>query len=181
MPRIFDNLASDSSLLPALQETLRLSSRADFCVGYSNLCGWGELASYVDDWNQGDGSCRVPIGMQRLPHDDFRDALSLVDRPSSIDNQTTHRLRVQLAKQFRCQLTIGAPTTTGERTLQQLAAQLRARKVVVKLFRFHPLHAKCYLLCKDDPSNPIVGCLGGLNLTFAGLAGQDDIEERWDA
>lgn len=33
MPRIFDNLASDSSLLPALQETLELSSRADFYIG----------------------------------------------------------------------------------------------------------------------------------------------------
>ena len=34
MPRIFDNLASDSSLLPALRETLGLSSRADFYGGY---------------------------------------------------------------------------------------------------------------------------------------------------
>ena len=33
MPRIFDNLAPDSSLLPALQETLGLSSRAGFYVG----------------------------------------------------------------------------------------------------------------------------------------------------
>ena len=40
MPCIFDNLASDSSLLPALQETLGLSSRADFyggCPGNRNL------------------------------------------------------------------------------------------------------------------------------------------------
>ena len=181
MPHIFDNLASDSSLLPALQETLALSSRADFCVGYFNLRGWGGLAPYVDDWNQGDGPCRVLTGMQRLPHDDFRDAPSLGDRPSSMDNRTAHRFRVQLAEQLRRQLTIGSPTNAHERTLQQLAAQLRAKNVVVKLFRRHPLHAKCHLLGRHDPSNPTVGCPSNRNLTFAGLAGQDDFGERRDA
>ena len=40
MPRIFDNLASRSNLMPALQETLALSSRADFSVGCLNLREW---------------------------------------------------------------------------------------------------------------------------------------------
>ena len=181
MPRIFDNLASDTSLLPALRETLDLSSRADFCAGYFNLRGWGGLAPLVDRWQPDDGPCRVLIGMQRLPHDDLRDALSLVDRPSGMDNQTAHHLRVQLAEQLRQQLTIGAPTNADERTLRQLAAQLRAKRVVVKLFRRYLLHAKCYLLGRDDPSNLVVGCPGNRNLTFASLAGQDDIEERRDA
>ena len=175
MPRIFDNLASDSSLLPALQETLDLSLRADFCVGYFNLRGWGGLAPYVDAWGDGDGPCRVLIGMQRLPHDDLREALSLIARPSRIDNQAAHRLRVQLAEQLREQLTIGAPTNADERTLRRLAAQLRAKKVVAKLFLRHPLHAKLYLLFRDDPVNPIVGYLGSSNLTFAGLAGQGEL------
>ena len=175
MPRIFDNLAPDSSLLPALQETLKLSSRADFCVGYFNLRGWGGLAPYVDDWNDSDGPCRVLIGMQRLPHDDLRDALSLVNSPSGMDNQTAHRLKVQLAKQLRQQLTIGAPTNADELTLRRLAAQLRAKKVVVKLFLRHPLHAKLYLLFRDDPINPIVGYLGSSNLTFAGLSAQGEL------
>ena len=175
MPRIFDNLASDTSLLPALRETLDLSSREDFCVGYFNLRGWGGLAPHVDSWQPGDGPCRVLIGMQRLPHEDLRDALSLVDRPSSVDNQTAHRLRVQLAEQLRQQLTIGAPTNADERTLRQLAAQLRAKKVVVKLFLRHPLHAKLYLLFRNDPINPIVGYLGSSNLTFAGLSAQGEL------
>ena len=175
MPRIFDNLAPNSSLLPALQETLGLSSRADFCVGYFNLRGWGGLAPLVDSWQPGDGPCRVLIGMQRLPHDDLRETLSLVDRPSGMDNQTAHRLKVQLAEQLRQQLTIGAPTNADERTLRQLAAQLRAKKVVVKLFLRHPLHAKLYLLFRNDPINPIVGYLGSSNLTFAGLSAQGEL------
>ena len=175
MPRIFDNLQASSSLLPALQGTLALSSRADFCVGYFNLRGWGGLASYVDDWSHDDGPCRVLIGMQRLPHEELREALSLIDRSSGVDNQTAHRLRVQLAEQLRQQLTIGAPTNADEHTLRQLAAQLRAGKVVVKLFLRHPLHAKLYLLFRDDPVNPIVGYLGSSNLTFAGLSGQGEL------
>ena len=175
MPRVFDNLAPDASLLSALQETLALSYRADFCVGYFNLRGWRGLSPHVDDWNDGKGPCRVLIGMQRLPHDELRETLTLVDKPSSMDNQTAHRLRVKLAEQLRQQLTIGAPTNADERTLRQLAAQLRAKKVVVKLFLGHPLHAKLYLLFRDDPINPIVGYLGSSNLTFAGLSAQGEL------
>lgn len=81
MPRIFDNLEPASSLLPALQETLALSHRADFCVGYFNLRGWGGLASYIDDWDTDDGPCRVLIGMQGLSHENLQEALSLFDKP----------------------------------------------------------------------------------------------------
>ena len=196
MPRIFDNLTPDTRLLPTLQETLSHSSRADFCVGYFNLRGWSGLAEYVDRWKQ-EGRCRVLIGMQRPPHDELQSALSLRDRHLGMDNQTANRQRLELAEQFRQQLTIGAPTNADEQALRQLAAQLRTGKVRVKLFLRHSLHAKLYLLYRDDLITPIVGYLGSSNLTLAGLVRQGELnidvldsdaaaklknwfEERWD-
>ena len=175
MPRIFDNLQPGSSLMPALQETLELSSRADFCVGYFNLRGWGGLAPYVDMWDETQGPCRVLIGMQRLPDEELRTAFSLKDNHALIDQQAASRLKTQLAQQLRDQLSFGAPSNADERTLRQLVNQLKAGKVTVKLFLRHPLHAKLYLLHRDDPINPIVGYMGSSNLTFAGLAGQGEL------
>ena len=147
MPRIFDNLAPGSSLLPALQETLDLSSRADFCVGYFNLRGWGGLAPLVDRWQPDDGPCRVLIGMQRLPHDDLRDALSLVDRPSGMDNQTAHSSESPVGRTASpaTQLSVLLPTPTSG-PCGSWPHSFALKEVVVKLFRRYLLHAKCYLL-----------------------------------
>ncbi|MCI0665494.1 MAG: SNF2-related protein, partial [Acidobacteria bacterium] len=50
-----------------------------------------------------------------------------------------------------------------------------AKKIIVKLFLRHPLHAKLYLLFRQDRINPIVGYLGSSNLTFAGLSQQGEL------
>ena len=84
------------------------------------------------------------------------------------------RLKRKLAEEFREQLTIGAPTNEDEAGLRRLAKQIKAKKVVVKLFLKHPLHAKLYLLFRPDPINPTVGYLGSSNLTLSGLSHQGD-------
>ena len=174
MPRIFDNI--DQNLLPALAETMKVSDRADFCVGYFNLRGWRQIDEYVERWTGGDGyCCRLLVGMQRLPQEEFRTAMSLFGNEGRLDNQTALRLKKKLAEEFREQLTIGAPSNEDEGGLRRLASQIKARKVVVKLFLRHPLHAKLYLLFRPDPINPAVGYLGSSNLTFAGLSQQGEL------
>src|SRR5437667_1583689 len=174
MPRIFDNI--DRELLPSLKETLEVSDRSDFCVGYFNLRGWKKLDSHVEQWSgQENSRCRLLVGMQRLPADDLREWLSLIHADQTIDNQTALRLKKKLAEEFREQLTFGVPTNEDEGGLRRLAAQLKAGKLVVKLFLRHTLHAKLYLLFRPDKINPIVGYLGSSNLTLSGLSHQGEL------
>ena len=174
MPRIFDNLEPNSTLISALQTTMALSNRADFCIGYFNLRGWKHVGPYVEPWSGGDQKCRILVGMQRLPHHQLRGNLSLLGR-QSVDNQTAHRLRQQMAREFRDQLIVGVPSDSDESALQRLASQLRAGKVAVKLFLRYQLHAKLYLFFRSDPISPMVGYLGSSNLTFSGLEGQGEL------
>ena len=182
MPRIFDNI--DSRLLPALLDALGSAARADFCVGYFNLRGWRLLAAPVDAWPGGEGAqARLLVGMHR-PAD--RELLRqwLGETPAAaggagagrVDRQTQVRLKRKLAREFRDQLQVGVPTDADEAGLRRLARQLRAGKVVVRLFLAHPLHAKLYLAHRDgDATSPAVGFVGSSNLTLAGLRHQGEL------
>jgi hypothetical protein len=174
MPRIFDNI--ELELLPALRQTLEISERADFCVGYFNLRGWRSIDALIDKWTGGTGQqCRLLVGMQRMPQDELREAYSLLPHDDQMSNQAVVRLKRRLAEEFRAQLTMGAPTDEDEAGLRRLSAQLKAGKLAVKLHLRHALHAKLYLCFRPDPNNPITGFLGSSNLTLSGLSHQGEL------
>jgi hypothetical protein len=174
MPQIFDNI--ETQFHPALKQALELSDRADFCVGYFNLRGWRSIADCVERWRGGEGACcRVLVGMERLAEEELRKAFRLAGGIEGIDNATALRTKHQVALAFRDQLMVGAPTSADEQGLRQLSRQLRSRKVVVKLFLRHTLHAKLYLAFRTDPLNPRTAYLGSSNLTFSGLKFQGEL------
>lgn len=181
MPTIYDNI--DNHLTIGLNDTLELSKRTDFCVGYFNLRGWKEVADKIDALKgaeiiEGEEKynrfCRLLVGMQKMPVDILRDYFKY-DKDTSIDQAEAVKLKKRLAQEFKDQLTIGIPTEADERALRKLSRQLKENKVTVKLHLSYTLHAKLYLAYSDDKRVPIVGFLGSSNLTLAGLSKQGEL------
>jgi len=163
MPKIFDNL--NQQLLPSLQETIKVAYRADFCIGYFRLSGWQHIDTYIDKFSGGEGNCcRLLIGI-------YGDKPEIIP----IDNQTAIQFKKKLAAEFREQLAQTIPSNQQETTLRRLVQQLRDKKVIIKLFLKSPLHAKLYLLFRNDKFSPVIGYLGSSNLTYAGLSGQGEL------
>ena len=181
MPKIYDNI--ENHLTKGLNETLELSQRTDFCVGYFNLRGWKEVAERIDSLpgatvTEGEDQlhryCRLLVGMQKMPVDILRDYFRN-DDDHIIDQAEAVKLKKKLAQEFKDQLTIGTPTEADEKALRRLSQQMKDNKVVVKLHLRYTLHAKLYLAFSDDKRVPVVGFLGSSNLTLAGLARQGEL------
>ncbi|NLD37035.1 MAG: NgoFVII family restriction endonuclease [Desulfatiglans sp.] len=181
MPRIYDNI--EHHLSKGLTETLNLSKRCDFCVGYFNLRGWHEIADKIDSLDgmlvtesedQTHRVCRLLVGMQKLPAEILKESF-LHDDSYLIDQAEMLKLKKRLAAEFKEQLTIGTPSERDEIYLRKLSRQLKENRVVVKLHLKHPLHAKLYLAYSDDVRIPVVGFLGSSNLTLAGLSKQGEL------
>ena len=174
MSSIYDNIAQP--FLPELQAYLKQAYRADFCVGYFNLRGWRQIDADIEQFEGGDGqACRLLVGMYRLPKDELRRALAIGVEPERIDQGQAIRLQTLMAQEFRQQLTYGAPSAADEEGLQRLRSQLLARKLQVKLFLRHPLHAKLYLIYRRDRATPIISYVGSSNLTLSGLRSQGEL------
>lgn len=173
MPKIYDNI--ENNLVVGLNNTLSVSYRSDFCVGYFNLRGWKEVANEIERFEGNDDKrCRLLVGMQKLPLDIIKDYFSKVDA-NGIDNKEALNIKKRLAQEFKEQLTIGVPTEADEQGLRKLSAQIKKKKVSVKLFLRHTLHAKLYLLFRDDQITPLIGYVGSSNLTLAGLVKQGEL------
>lgn len=172
MPKIFDNI--DNHLIKGLKDTLEVSNKADFCVGYFNLRGWKQVATEIDKYSgTDDNRCRLLVGMHRAPQDLIKDYY--FEEETELDNKSVIDLKKKLAEEFKNQLTYGIPSNDDEKALQKLARQIRNKKVIVKLFLRHTLHAKLYLCYRNDKVYPVMGYVGSSNLTLSGLSKQGEL------
>ena len=138
--------------------------------------GWKAIDAEIAQWSGGEGGCyRLLVGMQKAPEEILRDGLAATPEPELVDNQTAVRHKRALAEGFRRQLALGSPTNDDEQGLRRLATQLRAQQVIVKLFLRHSLHAKLYLLHREDANSPVTGFVGSSNLSMAGLKKQGEL------
>ena len=193
MSRIFDNI--EELFEDGLRDLLGNPGvvRADFCVGYFNLRGWGKVADAVDVLPGGEvlemdprdrpvpvtRTCRLLIGMHRREDELLAEAYAPSKAPS-VDRDRVLRWRRQAVDAFRRQLTLGAPTAADEKALRALRRQLAEGRVVVKLHLAHQLHAKLYLAYRpSDRSHPVTSVMGSSNLTFSGLVRNGELNAEF--
>jgi len=176
MPTIYDNI--ETKLTEGLRNAMAGATSVDACVGYFNLRGWNQLSESVDQLAS-DRACRLLVGMSVGPDEELRAHL----QSSFGSNGTAPRIDPagakkhvdRVLKQFHTQLIQGLPTNASEATLRKLVAQLRSGKLTIRLYVRHPLHAKLYLVTRQELITPVVGYLGSSNLTFSGLSGNGEL------
>lgn len=176
--KIFDNI--DQLLIDALLKTLHKARRADFCIGFFRLSGWGEVADAIDHFAGGDEDCcRVLIGMPESPDEELRRLQRQLRKgPVELDLARAAQLKSRVATEFRKQLVGMTPTNKDEVALKKLCQQIQDGKVKVRLHLSHNLHAKLYLAHREDADNPVTAYLGSSNLTMNGLRSQGELNTK---
>jgi len=176
MPTIYDNI--NLKLADGLRNAMVGATSLDACVGYFNLRGWNQVADSVEHLPS-DQACRLLVGMSVAPNDELKQHLQAGFRgqsePQRPDATMARKCVDQVLRQFHDQLVQGLPSNASESTLRRLVDQLKRKKVVIKLFARHPLHAKLYLVHRQDLITPVIGYLGSSNLTFSGLSGNGEL------
>lgn len=192
MSRIIDNLTPESEFSTILRDAIREQGvlRADFCVGYFNLRGWGFIADEIDhlagcEVIEGDmgekkhRTVRLLVGMpcseEELLHD-------LYGRKHYLpDADYLQKCKKKLAENFRKQICIGSASKRDEQILRTLQRQLKEKKLSVKLHLRNRLHAKLYLAYNPTSKfKKVYAFLGSSNLTFSGLAAQGELNAAID-
>ena len=168
MPKIYDNIGS--SVLDGLRQWMKNARRADFCVGYFNLRGWGKVADSVEQLSGGgsDEPCRLLIGMSKTPRQLMREECRAVPSQEFTQGVVPKMIQGAIAE-FSEQLQCGIPTAEDQRYLQTLETQIRDGKVRAKFHGRHPLHAKLYIVHREDDAAKLAAIVGSSNLTLAGL------------
>jgi superfamily II DNA or RNA helicase len=173
LPKVIDNI--QIQLLEELRQLLEVSHAADFCVGYFHLRGWRKICDLIEGFKGADDEqARVLVGMGHQPDRELMDFLRLLP-VTEADRREMKQRETELVEAFKKQLTFGLPDAATIVGLQKLARQLREKKVCVKLFLRHPLHAKLYLTYNKHPGAPIVAFVGSSNLTGPGLSDQGEL------
>ena len=174
MPTIYDN--KNRHLLLGLKDALERSSKSDISTAYFNLRGWKKLASLIEKYRPEQGEqCRLLLGMYGQENHFRKEILEEEEQMREIDRDKATKLKSKAVRDLRKQLMLGIPTNEDETALRRLAQQLRDKKVVVKCFTRHPLHAKLYLTFNNTDFAGKIGFLGSSNLTLAGLEKQGEL------
>ncbi|MEA2554242.1 MAG: hypothetical protein QOJ65_2418, partial [Fimbriimonadaceae bacterium] len=174
--KIFDNESDATSLQAALHQVLDQCRGVDICVGYLHLRGWNIISGLVDRLEGKDtDQARVLVGMHADPITEMEAAASIRPARPTPDPPTRKKLRQEILDHFHHQLTFGLPSNTYEATLRHMAAQLRLGKVALRLYTRQRLHAKLYLIRRNDVVYPRYGIVGSSNLTAPGLWKQGEL------
>ncbi|MDW8352183.1 MAG: helicase-related protein [Anaerolineae bacterium] len=171
MPTIIDN--HHVKLLDQLNQFVNRAHRFKTCIGFLNLKGWSALGKLLQSLpaNKADPPCRVLLGMIR-PEQGFDPSLLTSEQ---VDGARKRAALQAVLAEVQAQITRGVPTAKAQDALRLLARQIGDGVVRVKVYLCRPLHAKLYLLRRDDAITPLIGYVGSSNLTYAGLYEQGEL------
>lgn len=187
MARIYDNI--EQKFEAGLNKIITSPNvkRVDFCVGYFNLRGWKLIVDQIEnlpgDYVEEEHGrefriCRLMIGMHRPNEEYIRQLYGKNDKLP--DAEMVQRSKIQIALDFKRQLLLGLPTKQDEWTLRRLSAQMKDKKICVKLYLREPLHAKLYIAHQPDVYGAERICvMGSSNLTYSGLTKQGELNAEF--